>query len=169
MVFTTADSEETVKRKMDQANVIHVLSKYGFEPVRLGKLLTGYQAWMDAVMGDRNPKQFLFFDPKRGQDAEPLTDDGAKSRLYTITKKLVGKDLGAQMLRPLFLTYLDTQSPTTADREIIADCMLHSVATQMGRYTKRTAPRKRLGDDSEQSGQGRTKKARAQASSVPDF
>ena len=86
-----------------------------------------------------------------------------------ITKKLVGKDLGAQMLRPLFLTYLDTQSPTTADREIIADCMLHSVATQMGRYTKRTAPRKRLGDDSEQSGQGRTKKARAQASSVPDF
>eukprot|EP01043_Picozoa_sp_COSAG02_P008151 COSAG02_NODE_254_length_26937_cov_16.503950_30_plen_491_part_00 len=167
---TNADSEDTVKFKMDQANVIHVLEKYGFNPVRLGKILTGYQAWLNVVMGDRNPKQFLFFDPKRGQNAEPLTDDGAKSRLYTITKKLVGKDLGAQMLRPLFLTHLDTQNPTTADREIIADCMLHSVATQMGRYTKKTGPRKRLGDDDlGQTGDGRAKKARAQAPSVPDF
>ena len=69
----------------------------------------------------------------------------------------------------MFLTYFETQDSTVTDREIIADCMLHSVGTQQGTYTKRTGTRKRLGDDSEQTGQGSMKKVRAVASNVPDF
>ena len=43
--------------------------------------------------------------------------------------------------------------------------MMHSVATQMGNYTKKTGARKRLGDDMVQDGAGR-KRARSNA---PDF
>jgi hypothetical protein len=119
------------------------------------------------VLGERNPKQFLFFDPKKGQNVVPLKSEGLRSRLEDASNKVVGKKLGAQMMRPLFLTYFDTKGPTMGDREIVAEAMMHSVATQMGNYTKKTSTRKRLGEDMVQDGAGRAKKSRA--SSVPDF
>jgi hypothetical protein len=165
---TSGDSEETVRRKMDQANVIHVLEKYGFQPIRLGNILRLYQKWLRVVLGERNPKQFLFFDPKKGQSVTPLKSEGLKSRLQEATNKVVGKKLGAQMMRPLFLTYFDTKGPAMDDREIVAEAMMHSVATQMGNYTKKTGTRKRLGEDMVQDGAGRAKKSRA-VSNAPDF
>ena len=150
---------------MDQANVIHVLEKYGFDPVRLGKILRLYQKWLRAVLGQRNPKQFLFFNAKKGQAVTPLKSEGLKSRLQEATDKVVGKKLGAQMMRPLFLTWFDTKGPTMDDREVVAETMMHSVATQMGNYTKKAGARKRLGDDLVQDGAGR-KRARSNA---PDF
>ena len=54
------------------------------------------------------------------------------------------------------------------DREIVADTMMHSVATQMGNYTKRTGARKRLGEDMVDDGAARAKKPRA-VSTAPDF
>ena len=66
---------------MDQADTIHVLEKFGFDPVRLGKLLRLYQAWMKFALGEKNPKRFLFFDPKKGQAVVPLQSEGVKSRL----------------------------------------------------------------------------------------
>jgi hypothetical protein len=164
----SGDSEETVRRKMDQANVIHVLEKYGFQPIRLGNILRLYQKWLRVVLGERNPKQFLFFDPKKGQSVTPLKSEGLKSRLQEATNKVVGKKLGAQMMRPLFLTYFDTKGPAMDDREIVAEAMMHSVATQMGNYTKKTGTRKRLGEDMVQDGAGRAKKSRA-VSNAPDF
>jgi hypothetical protein len=160
------DSEDTVRRKMDQANTIHVLEKYGFDPVRLGKILRLYQKWLRAVLGERNPKQFLFFNAKKGQAVTPLKSEGLKSRLQEATDKVVGKKLGAQMMRPLFLTWFDTKGPSMDDREVVAEAMMHSVATQMGNYTKKTGARKRLGDDMvQQDGAGR-KKARSNAPNV---
>ena len=60
----------------DRANVIHVLEKYGFDPLRLGRIVRLYQNWMRIALGDRNPKQFLFFDPKKGQTVTPLKSEG---------------------------------------------------------------------------------------------
>ena len=59
-------------------------------------------------------------------------------------------------MRPSFVTWFETKRPTMDEREIIADAMMHSVATQMGTYTKKTAGRKRLGEVV----QGGAKKAR---------
>jgi hypothetical protein len=95
----------------------------------------------------------------------PLKSEGLKSRLQEATDKVVGKKLGAQMMRPLFLTWFDTKGPAMDDREIVAEAMMHSVATQMGNYTKKTGARKRLGDDMVQDGAGR-KKARSNAPNV---
>ena len=160
------DSEETVRRKMDQANTIHVLEQYSFDPVRLGKILRLYQKWLRVVLGDRNPKQFLFFDAKKGQQVSPLKSEGLKSRLQEVTNRVVGKPIGAQMFRPLFITWFDTQGPTLDHREIVADAMMHSVATQQGQYTKKAGARKRLGEGAANDGAARTKKARRDA---PDF
>ena len=162
------DSEETMRRKMDQGNVIHVLEKYSFDPLRLGRILRLYQKWLRVVLDGRNPKQFLFFDPKKGQTVTPLKSEGLKSRLQEATNKVVGTKLGAQMMRPLFLTYFDTKGPTMDDREIVADAMMHSVATAMGNYTKKAGARKRLGEGMVHDGASRAKKSRS-AAAVPDF
>ena len=162
---SNSDSEETVRHKMDQANTINVLEKHSFDPVRLGKILRLYQKWMQTVLGDRNPKKFLFFDPKKGQNVTPLKSEGLKSRLQEATNRVVGTKLGAQMMRPLYLTYFDKQGPTMDEREIVADAMMHSVSTAMGTYTKKTAARKRLGEDVVAD---RAKKARV-AAGVPNF
>ena len=162
------DSEETMRRKMDQANAIHVLEKYSFDPLRLGRILRLYQKWLRVVLDGRNPKQFLFFDQKKGQNVTPLKSEGLKSRLQEATNKVVGTKLGAQMMRPLFLTYFDKQGPVMDHREIVADAMMHSVATAMGNYTKKTGARKRLGEDVVHDGASRAKKSRS-AAAVPDF
>jgi hypothetical protein len=70
------------------------------------------------------------------------------------------------MFRPLFITWFDTQGPTLTHREIVADAMMHSVATQQGHYTKKAGARKRLGEGAANDGAARTKKARRDA---PDF
>jgi hypothetical protein len=162
------DSEETMRCKMDQANAIHVLEKYGFDPVRLGRIMYLYQKWLRVALGDRNQKQFLFFDTKKGQNVTPLKEEGMKTRLQEVTNKVVGKKLGAQMLRPLFRTDFDTKGPTMDEREIIAEAMMHSVGTQMGNYTKKTGARKRLGEGTAQDSAGRAKKSRS-APAMPDF
>ena len=120
------------------------------------------------VLDGRNPKQFLFFDPKKGQNVTPLKSEGLKSRLQEATNKVVGTKLGAQMMRPLFLTYFDRQGPVMDHREIVADAMMHSVSTAMGNYTKKTGARKRLGEDMVHDGASRAKKSRS-AAAVPDF
>ena len=159
------DSEDTMQRKMDRANVIHVLGKFGFDPLRLGKLLRQYHKWMQVVMGDRNPKQFLFCNLKKGSLVTPLKAEGVKSRLHEATKRIVGKPLGVQMLRPIFLTWSDGEGPSMDEREIIADAMTHSVATQMGNYTKKAGARKRLGEGVVED---RVEKARV-AAAAPNF
>ena len=57
------------------------------------------------------------FGPKKGQSVTPLKSEGLKSRLQEATNKIVGKKLGAQMMRTLFLTYFDKKGPTMDDRE----------------------------------------------------
>ena len=47
-----------------------------------------------------------------GQTVTQLKSEGLKSRLQEATDKVVGKKLGAQMMRPLFLSWFDTKGPT---------------------------------------------------------
>ena len=73
-------AEEAVRRNLDQADTIHVLEKFGFDPVRLGKLLRLYEAWMKFALGEKNPKRFLFFDPKNGQAVVPTLKEISRRR-----------------------------------------------------------------------------------------
>ena len=120
---------------------------------------------MQVVLGDRNPKQFVFCNLKKGSLVTPLKAEGVKSRLHEATKRIVGKPLGVQMLRPIFLTWSDGEGPSMDEREIIADAMTHSVATQMGNYTKKAGARKRLGEGVVED---RVEKARV-AAAAPNF
>jgi hypothetical protein len=119
-----------------------ILTKFGFEPRRLADILIEYHNLQVALMGDRNPHKLFFFEiPKEGP-VRPVSGDGMSTRLARVTERLTGLGggtavpLGAQMLRTIFVSWLDSKRPTAAEREEIAKWMMHHPGTQLRTYTK---------------------------------
>ena len=112
------------------------LAKYGFDPVKLGALLMNYWTLQQALMGDSNPYDLVFFELKRDQSVASMTAEGMATRMSRITQRLTGQTLGSTMFRTIFLSWFNKKGPSMADRESIADRMMHSVKTQLGTYTK---------------------------------
>ena len=119
------------------------LSKYGFDPVKLAALLLNYLTLQQALLGDSNPHDLVFFELKRNQSVAPMTAEGMSTRMSRITQRLTGQTLGAQMFRTIFLSWFNGKKPTMPDREAVAERMMHSVQTQLGTYTKSTQKRPR--------------------------
>jgi hypothetical protein len=128
-----------------------VLTKFGFDPQRLANILTGYHNLQETLMGDRNPHKLFFFEIKRNQPVVPVTADGMSTRLARVTQRLTGLGggtaiaLGAQMLRTIFVTWLDSKRANVAERDVISRWMMHSLGTQTGTYTKKRKPRSLVG------------------------
>ena len=112
------------------------LNKFGFAPAELARLLTGYRALQQAIVGDRNPYDYVFFELKKAGPVARMTDDGMSTRMGRITQNLVGQTLGAQMLRTITVSWFNDRDPTMGERETIAEWMMHNVQTQLGTYTK---------------------------------
>jgi hypothetical protein len=147
------------------------MTKYGFDPARLGAYLRGY--YKLKLFENRNPHSLVFFDvgaQKRGQrspDVVALKDSSLGFRLRRMTERLnqsakaatdavggeyVGVEaakISSQMLRTLFDTWLFEQQPTMEEREFFAKCMCHRVETQMEVYGK--TQKRRTADDSTQA------------------
>ena len=117
------------------------LTKYGFDPVKLGTLLMNYWTLQQALMGDKNPFDLVFFEMKRDQSVASMTAEGMATRMSRITQRLTGQTLGSTMFRTIFLSWFNNKRPSMADRESIADRMMHNVKTQLGTYTKSTQKR----------------------------
>eukprot|EP01043_Picozoa_sp_COSAG02_P035161 COSAG02_NODE_2501_length_8672_cov_7.293246_6_plen_887_part_00 len=131
------DSQAVVSQKMHTLDTAHVLDKYGFEPELVATVLRKYHDFL-ARHFPQNTKRFLFFGRKNMQ---PTKYEGMKTRLQTAMTNLVEKPLGGQELRTFFVSWLNEQAVPIEDRHIIADTMMHSVETAMGKYTKRVSPR----------------------------
>ena len=124
------------------------LSKFGFDPVKLGALLMNYFTLQQKLMGDKNPHDLVFFELKREEEVQAMTSEGMSTRMSRITQRLTatpdepGQTLGAQMFRTIFVTWLNARKPTMPQREVIADWMMHNVKTQLNTYSKNVKKRR---------------------------
>ena len=160
------DSQAVVSQKMDTPNVLNVPDKYGFEPQRVATVLRKYHGFITRHFS-QNAKKFLFFGRK---NMLPTKYEGMKTRLQTAMTKLVEKPLGGQELRTFFVSWLNEQAVPIQDRHIIADTMMHSVETAMGKYTKRISPRTPLGrEEPASSGGGKRRRIIVRQSSGIGF
>jgi hypothetical protein len=120
------------------------LTKFGFDPVKLGALLANYRSLQQSLLGDKNPHELVFFELKRGDRPTVLVSpEGLSTRMARVTQRLTGQTLGATMLRTIFVSWLNDRKPkpTMPQREVIAEWMMHGVQTQLGTYTKSTQKR----------------------------
>lgn len=121
-----------------------VLQKFGFDPERLSKLFRGYYKLQKALFSQKNPHVFAFYDSMRDGEVRALTPEGMTTRFQRITQRMTMQHLGrsftipAQMLRTIFVSWLDSQRPSAEERLEIAKYMLHSLDVQAGTYTKQT-------------------------------
>ena len=113
-----------------------VLNKYGFRPNLLRDMIVRYQLASAAVFGTRNPKAYLFYDFDSDGVVTPVGRDALSKRLGRVLKKETGKAPRAQLLRPIFLSWFSQQGPSMAERDEIAEWMLHTTETALDTYTK---------------------------------
>ena len=114
------------------------LTKFGFDPVKMGQLLQSYRSLQQSLLGELNPHDLVFFEMKKGQPVERVSAEGMSTRMGRIAERLTGQSLGATMLRTVFLTWFNTRKPTMEQREVIAERMMHAVKTQLDTYVKGT-------------------------------
>ena len=132
------------------------LTKYGFNPVKLGAILMNYWTLQQSLLGDKNPHDLVFFEMKRDQSVVTMTSEGMSTRMSRITERLTGQTLGSTMFRTIFLSWFKTKRPSMTEREAIADRMMHHVKSQLNTYTK--SPQKRPPRTLEGSGAAKKQK-----------
>ena len=117
------------------------LAKFGFAPEVLGTLLGLYRRTVRTIFGDRNEHEYLFFDFGPNRDATPVKGDALGKRVGRRLKALTGgKAPRTQLFRTMFCTWFLNEadpSPTRAERQLMADMMMHSEAKQLCNYNKR--------------------------------
>ena len=121
------------------------------------QLLQGYWSLQQALLGDQNPHDYVFFEIKRGatQLAQKATAEMLTNRMARITERLTGQTLGASMFRTVFVSWFNGKKPTMPEREVMADRMMHSVQMQLGTYAKGTMVAPKVKRPAEQDGDGR--------------
>ena len=143
-----AINTEATKRFPLVANA--TLTKFGFDPVRLSSLLLNCYTLQQGLLGGQNPHNLLFFELKRDGQVQTMTSEGMSTRMSRITQRLTatpgepdsGQTLGTTMFRTIFLSWFNERKPTQAQRQTIAEHMMHSVQTQLNTYSKTVRKRR---------------------------
>jgi hypothetical protein len=117
------------------------LSKYGFAPEVLGTLLGLYRRAVRTIFGDRNEKEYLFFNFNDRDVVVPIKADALGKRVGRRLKALTGgKQPRSQLFRTMFCTWFLNDAdprPNAQERELMAKMMMHSEERQLCNYNKR--------------------------------
>ena len=65
--YTFKINTHATKRLPLEANA--TLSKFGFDPFKMGQLLASYWSLQQALLGEQNPHDFVFFEIKAAAQA----------------------------------------------------------------------------------------------------
>ena len=117
------------------------LSKYGFAPEVLGTLLGLYRHAVRTIFGDRNEKEYLFFNFNDHDVVVPIKADALGKRVGRRLKALTGgKQPRSQLFRTMLCTWFLNDAdprPNAQERELMAKMMMHSEERQLCNYNKR--------------------------------
>ena len=116
------------------------LSKFGFKPEVLGTLLGLYRRALQTVFDDRNTPEYLFFSVPGSGNVVPVQPDALGKRVGRRLKTLTGRGPRTQLFRVMFCTWFlnDAEpAPTRAERQLMAEMMMHSEERQLCNYNKR--------------------------------
>ena len=116
------------------------LAKFGFRPEALGMLLGLYRRAVQTIFGDRNTPEYLFFSVPENGNVTAVKPDALGKRIGRRLKTLTGKSPRTQLFRVMFCTWFlndAVPSPTRAERQLMAEMMMHSEERQLCNYNKR--------------------------------
>lgn|SRR5215217_128769 len=88
-----------------------------------------YEALKDLVNARKKINDEYLFAPQRGGSA-PLTGPNYSQLLTSIYQRFLGKPLGSQMIRKIYLSYIQKDEPTLVEKRNTAAAMGHSTGMQ---------------------------------------